>query len=292
MGSIVALTATTDLGLQIMARAAERSGGIKTLAEGRSDEFRVNPFLIKVQDGFNVRDFETQDVADHVDALAISIASVGVKRALKVRNKGGDLVLVDGECRLRATVRAIEVYGADIRTIPVKLADRSESDADATLGILVENSGLEVTPLGKAEVVKRLMNYGWSKSDIAEKSGMSKTRLGQLLDIAGLSPDMKRLISADVISATTAVQTVKANGGDTEKAVDQIKAASGMKMAASGKARVTAKGLSSGPSIKDTMAAIIGAAAVETFSDNGEDSVMLTISAADYEVVRNVLKLS
>ncbi len=286
-----AISSTTDLGKSIAARAASRSGGIKSLSEGRSDTFKVNPFLIEVAEGFNVRDFSSSEVTDHIDALAQSIAQIGVQRPLKVRNKGNKLILVDGECRLRATIRAIDAYSAEIRTIPVILADRSMSEADATLGILVENSGLDVSPLGKAEVVKRLIAFGWTKDDIAEKAGMSKARVFQLLDLSGLSSEVKTLISEGTVSATTALTVAKANDFDDEKTAEQIKTASKTKMAASGKARVTARALGT-PSLKSAVASIISGAGVETFSDGDNDSVTLTISADDYAALQRLLKLA
>ncbi len=293
MATTIALSPATDLSKQIAARAKGRNGAtsIKTLMEGRSDVFKINPFDIEVEDGFNVRDFESPEVAEHVDGLALSISEVGVQRPLKVRNKGGKLILVDGECRLRAVVRAIEVYGAEINAIPVILADRAMSDADAALGILVDNSGLDVSPLGKSIVVKRLTAFGWSQADIAKKAGMSKARVIQLLDLAGLSTEVKGLISAGTVSATTALATARANNFDDDKTAAQIKEAA-TKVAASGKARVTSRALTGG-SLKTTLAGIFGAEGVaETISDGEVDAVALTISADDWATVQKLLKLA
>ena len=103
------IEATTPLGKQIAARAEGRTGGIREIAEGRSDVHRVNPFLIKIEPGFNAREIDAPSTQEHIDELAQSIAKIGVQRPLKVRNKGGEMLLKDGECRLRATIRAIEV---------------------------------------------------------------------------------------------------------------------------------------------------------------------------------------
>ncbi len=283
------MTAASPLSKQIAARAADRTGGIKQIAEGRSDVFKLNPFKIEVEPGFNVRDFGSTALEEHVDGLAQSIAKIGVQRPLKIRNKGNRFVLVDGECRLRAVVRAIEVYGAEIHTIPVTVADRGLSDADAVLGILVENSGLDVTPLGKAEVVKRLTAFGWSEADIAEKAGLSKGRVGQLLSLMGLGEEIKKLIRADKISATTALQVARDNGFDDEKTLAAIKA--GATVAAErGKTRVTAKSVAS-PKATETIGGIISGADVEYVS--GEDeTVILTISKADYAVMCAALKIT
>lgn len=285
------LTPTTDLGMQIAARAEGKSGGIRQITEGRSDVHRINPFLIKVQDGFNVRDFDSDTVSEHIDSLAKSIAEVGVRRPLTVRNKGGELLLKDGECRLRATIRAIEVYGAEVYTVPVILADRSESDADATLGILVENSGLPVTPLGKAEVVKRLKGFGWSNGEIAARAGMSEGRVGQLLDLCGLSEEVKDMIRNETVSSTVALEVARRNDWNDAETAKELKTAQS-KVAAKGKKRVTAKAISA-PKPIELLANIFSNAGVQVENDDGDDdnSVLIALSLEDWLAACALLKI-
>lgn len=296
-----ALALTSDLGKKIAARAAGRTGGIKNLAEGRSDVHKLNPVHIEIESGFNIRDFDNDPIViEHVDNLAQSIAQIGVQRPLKVRNKGNRFILVDGECRLRATIRAIDFYGAEIHTVPVIIADRSMNDADATLGLLVENSGLDVTPLGKGEAVKRLINFGWSKEEVATKSGMSKSRIGQLLDLVGLGSEVQALIKDGTLTATAALGVAREVHFDDAKIVERVKAAVEAKQsapakgkaAASAKTRVTARALTSVPSLKSALATIIGDADVENVGSGDDATVILTISAADYAAVKTLLKLA
>ena len=289
------LTATTPLSMSIAAAAKGKQGAktIRDIAEGRSDEYRVNPFDIEVEDGFNVRDFDSETVAAHIDSLAQSIAQIGVQRALKVRNKGGVLLLKDGECRLRATIRAIEVYGAEIKTVPVKVADRSESDADATLGILVENSGLEVTPMGKAEVVKRLKAFGWSEVDIASKAGLSKARVGQLLDLIGLGEGIKALIRNETVSPTLALEIARQHNFDDVATLKAITTAQ-TKVAAKGRTRVTKKavtGEANATSAKSQIASILSALDVEIDTDGEVDVVCATFAVEDWAKLCELLKI-
>lgn len=284
------LEATTPLAKKIAARAEGRTGGIKAIADGRSDVFRVNPFLIKIEDGFNAREIDSPSTQQHIDELAQSIAKIGVQRPLKVRNKGGVMLLKDGECRLRATIRAIEVYEAEIHSIPVLLADRSESDADSALGILVENSGLPLTPLAKAVVVTRLKGFGWNDDDIAEKAGMSKARVTQLLDLNGLGEEVKSLIRAEVVSPTLALDIARKNKWDDDATVAEIKDAQ-VKVAARGKTRVTAKAVAKVKPI-NTLADIFAAAEVETDDGGeGEDIVMITMTPDQWATVCKTLKI-
>lgn len=279
--------ATTPLAQKIAARAEARTGSsMKSLADGRSDVFRVNPFLIKIEAGFNTREIDAPATQEHIDELAQSIAKIGVQRPLKVRNKGGEMLLKDGECRLRATIRAIEVYGAEIVSVPVLLADRSESDADSALGILVENSGLPLTPLAKAAVVTRLKGFGWTDEDIAAKAGMSKARVLQLLELNGLGEEVKTLIRTEVVSPTLAVDIARSNKWDDEATVAEIKAAQ-TEVAARGKTRVTAKAVASKVKPITVVTDILSAAVV---SSDGEN-VNVSMSREEWEQIRTALKI-
>jgi hypothetical protein len=115
----------SELAKEIAARAKGKTGGIKSIAEGRSDVFQINPYLIEVEEGFNARSFDSPDVRAHIDGLATSIKENGVRNPLRIRKKGDKFTLVDGECRLRATFLAIESYGAEIRSVPVRIQDRA-----------------------------------------------------------------------------------------------------------------------------------------------------------------------
>ncbi len=285
-------TPSTDLGKKIAARAEGKTGGIKNISEGRSDIFRINPKLIEVEDGFNARDFDSPTVIEHIDNLARSIAQVNVKRPLKVRNVGGKYVLTDGECRLRATWRAIEVYNAEIVTIPVMLADRHESAADATLGLIIENSGMELTPLGKADVVKRLKVFGWSEAEIADKAGMSRARVTQLLEMVGLSEDIKALIRNETISPTLALDVARANDFDEAKTLEDIRSGQ-EKVAAKGKTRVTKRavtGAAGAVSVKAKVAELIGTA--DVVRDEEDNMIVASFTEADWIKVCELLKIS
>lgn len=286
-------TPNTPLAQKIADRiGSERSPSMRKMAEGRSDVFRVNPFLIEVEEGFNAREIDAKETQEHIDHLAQSIAQIGVQRPLKVRNKGGKLLLKDGECRLRATIRAIEVYNAEIVTIPVLLAERSETEADSALGILVENSGLPLTPLAKATVVTRLKNFGWSNEEIAEKAGMSKGRVSQLLDMNGLGDGVKDMIRAGVISPTLALEMSRDNGWDDEKTAEDIKKAQ-TEVEARGKTKVTAKAVAKKPKASDVVADILAGVEVEA-DDGGEEGsevVVITMDAAQWAAICSALKI-
>jgi ParB/RepB/Spo0J family partition protein len=281
----------TDLAKSIAARAEGRTGGIKEMQEGRADLYKVNPYLIKVEDGFNVRDFESERMAIHVDELAQSIAAVGLKRALKVRMKAGTLVLVDGECRLRAIFRAIEVYGAEIRTIKVEMTDRAFSDADATLSIAVENDALELTPLEKGTVFKRLENYGWAIADIAKSVGLSSVRVTQLIELTSVPEAVKVLIRQGNIAPTLALTIAKDENFDETAIMARVGEAQ-TTAASKGKTRVTAKNVAgTRTSLREEVAKIIQSATICEDEEDGEETVMIALSSENAALLGKLLKI-
>src|SRR5580698_1123332 len=88
------------------------TGGImpnlKTL-EGvkRTDAYQIDPRILKVKAGFNPRDLTSQENKEHIEELAISIAAVGVKQPLIISNEEDGIYVVNGHCRLAATMLAI-----------------------------------------------------------------------------------------------------------------------------------------------------------------------------------------
>lgn len=270
----------SDLAKKIAKRAEGKSGGIKVIAEGRSDVYQINPYRLEVEDCFNARNFDSPEVVEHIDGLARSIAQVGILRPLKVRNKGGRYFLRDGECRLRATYRAIEVYGAEIHAIPVIVQDRSASDADDVLSLIVENSGLNLTPLEQGSVYKRLQAFGWSINDIADKAGCTPTRVTQLLELQGVPEEVKKMIREGKVSSTLAGTVARQCEFDSEAMIRSLHEA--LKEAEkTGKKKVTAKNVKgSKVSLKKELRAILSKTLVEEDEDEGE--VIIALAKEDY----------
>lgn len=284
---------TSDLAKKIAARAEDRNGSIKNVSEGRSDVYRINPYKIQVEDGFNVRSFDSPDLVDHIDTLARSIAENGVLHPLTLRRKGEVFVVKDGECRLRATIRAIEVYGAEINTVPVCVTARHESDADAVLGIIVENSGLPLDALAKSNVVKRLKAFGWSDTDIANRTAYSKSYVVKLLEMAGLDEEIKDMIRAGTVSATFALETARSNGFDGEKTLAALSEAQTV-AEEKGKARITratTSGKLGAVPVRTRIANIFETVDVDLIDDSEDATVCLTLSAQDWATVKELLKL-
>jgi len=216
----------------VLAHAREKRAGredvvgIKGLLIGKSDTYEVSPFDIHVKPGWNTRDFSTPENREHVEALAGSIAVRGVEQPLIVYTEGGTLYLSDGECRLRATLHAINVLGKEILSVPVRMEPRGSNDADRIAGQLVRNSGKQLSPMEKAEVVRRLLAYKWDVEKIAGHVGLTPGRVKQLLEVLELPEEMRQHVAHGAVSASEAVKVTREHGHAAPAIVEAAVAAS------------------------------------------------------------------
>jgi hypothetical protein len=187
--------------------------GIVRFAERRSDLLRVDPRKLKWEPGFGGRDFETPENKAHIESLKASIMVVGVLNPIAVwHDKIADaLIPVDGECRLRAVMLAIE-DGADIKTIPAIPIARASNAADRIVEQLTRNTGKRYGPLEMAGMVKKLEAFGWKRQEIANKLGMSAQNVANLLDGAAMPEAAQELVRSGEVSFTAARKTIEAEG--------------------------------------------------------------------------------
>lgn len=182
---------------------------LQDIAVGRSDLLRIDPRKIVVDPSFNVR-ADTPELQEHIATLARSISEIGVQKPLTVRLHNDAPYLVDGHCRLQAAL----LLGDMIQTVPCLPEGRGVSEADRTLMLLTQNSGMPLTPLEKAAVFSRLLGYGWSEADIARKAGYSVQHVRNLLDLNAAPSEVLDMVRSGEVSATLAIQEIKTGNSD------------------------------------------------------------------------------
>lgn len=213
--------------------------GITSLSEGRSDLLKIDPRKLHIKEGWNLRDMSAPDTVEHIDMLAQSITEIGVQVPLRAYWEDGKAYITSGHCRLKAALRAIEIYKAELKTVPVQIEDRYANEADRILGQITHNSGKPFTSLEQAKVFKKLLDLGWQQDAIAKKVGISASRVSQILDLLTLPEPVKAMVVAGNVSPTLAVQTVAQNGSKAE----QVLKAGLVEAQAEGKTKVTAANL-------------------------------------------------
>ncbi len=186
---------------------AEKKSGLASISEGRSDVHRVDPRMLHIKPSWNGRDFSDPDNIQHVEELALSIAEIGVKDPLTVIWEDGKAWLVDGECRLRASLLAIE-RGAPLKTVPVRSEERGSNDADLLFSQIIRNKKKPFAQMELARICKRLCDMGWQQNDIAVKSGVTPARISQLLDLLTMPEPIKQMVTNGQVSASMAQKIV------------------------------------------------------------------------------------
>lgn len=262
--------------------------GLASLSQGRSDLFRVNPRDLNIKSGWNQRDLTDPTNVEHIDTLAKSIAEVGVKSPLVVYWEDGKAYVSDGHCRLMAAIRAIEVYKADIKSVPVISDDRYSNEADRIFGQIVHNQGKPFSQLEQSKVFKKLVDLGWNQSEIAKRSGISIGRVSQILELLTMPQGVKNLVTNGSVSATLAMQTVKSVGTEAEQ---KLKA--GLEAAkAEGKTKVKPVHMEGvGDQKKQLRTIVVDAFEYSDVDDEAEDFVIIKMPMNQWELLRKVCGL-
>jgi ParB family chromosome partitioning protein len=192
--------------------------------KGKRDSYPVDPRALKIDPSYNVRDMADPETIAHVRWLADSIKENGVKVPMEVRLDPSDnsLYVVAGHCRHAGTMLAIS-EGADIATVMVIPEPKGTNEVERTLNLVTSNSGLRLSPLATAEVVRRLLAFGWTNEAIAKRLGWkSVATVDNAVVLLGATPDVQAMVRSGAVSASTASKVVRAEGN---KAGATLKAA-------------------------------------------------------------------
>ncbi len=271
---------------------------LKDLSEGRTDVYKIDPRKIQVKAGWNNRDLSDPANQEHIDNLSKSIAEIGVKRPVIIFMENDIPYIEDGECRLRATMLAIE-RGADIKTIMAMSSERHANEADRIFSQIVHNQGKPLTGIEQAKVFKRLMDLGWAQKDIATKAGLSGGRVSQLLELLTLPVVLQKFITDGKASASMVLSTFKKHNGDVALTVAELSGAVAV-AAEQGRTRAMPKDTEDGegnskkakaPSnnLKRHLKALIEASYAAGNVADSEDMVTLSIIESDWAILMEMI---
>lgn len=212
------------------AKAERKQGGLKDFAASRGESYAINPYLIKIEDGWNSRDFTRPEVEAHIDDVARSIVAQGFLRQHPITTvwKNSEPYIRDGECRWRATIRAIEHYGASIKTVWAVTTDRVSSELDLLARQGLANLSLRFSQLEKANHYAKMLKHTTGGNNVAEVAaavGVSETAVQRLLDLYSAPNEVKDLVRGDKVSVEVALDALKEAGGDAAKAKTTLEAA-------------------------------------------------------------------
>lgn len=192
--------------------------------------FAVDPHLLEVEEGFNARPLN----AEHVAEMSIAWRNGAVFPPLEVRVEDGRIFIVDGHHRHAAALDAIS-KGADIKTVDVR--QFRGNDADRVAHMISSASGLPLTPLQLGVQYRKLIGFGWTEKQIADRVGKSGQHVKDMIVLAEANSDVHQAVNAGEVSGTTAAALVKKHGSRAGKVIQ----AGVEKAKASGKTKATPK---------------------------------------------------
>ncbi len=215
---------------------------IRALATGRGDVYSVPLDKIKFREGFNdVREVDPE-YPEHIELLSDSMVAEGFKQDKYVvgfASDDGFCYVTDGHTRIRAARRANE-KGASIEAIPFKVEAKGTNDEDRIFGLVTNNNGRNLTPMGEALVVKQLIGRGVSEKEISRRlPGFTSTKIDRLLTLLSADIEVRDMVQSGQVSATLAINVVKSEGINAAEVLKE----GAVVAAANGKTKVTERSL-------------------------------------------------
>lgn len=158
-----------------------------------------------VEPGYNVREIDEEHVAEFRDAfiagefippLAVQVTEHGVK-------------VIDGHHRYYGAKMATE-SGHEIARLECK--DFSGSEADRIAFMVTSSQGKALSPLERAAAYQRLLNQGWTNTEIAKKVKRSTADVDQHLQLLECGDSLIEMVKAGEVAPTTAVALSREHG--------------------------------------------------------------------------------
>jgi ParB/RepB/Spo0J family partition protein len=179
----------------------------------RFDGYRIDPRILQVTPGYNVRDFSTEQAKESMEILKEQIREEGgVIVPLEVRQVGDELHIVSGHRRHRAVMELL-AEGFEIESVPAIPEPRGTNDTEREFRLILHNQGEPLTALEKAEVIRRLMRRGLTRQDIQKRLGYRSQNSVINFELLLEAPEQLRdAVRDDVIAPSTAVEMVREYG--------------------------------------------------------------------------------
>lgn len=252
----------------------------------RGDGYSLDPRTLVEREGFNVRDYNDPEVIAHIEEFAEAFANGHYVPPITVKVVDGKPEVRDGHCRTRGALLAIE-RGHDIKRVRV---DEFKGDEFAeTALLLTSNDGLALKTLERVAVLKRMINQGHTEAEVADAIGKTTEHVRQMLMMDQMPIELKRMVNANQISATYALELFKEHGTKAvEVAQEALEKAKGngrqkvTRKAVTGRRRLSPKVLNSLRDQMGKMADRFDAIKVE----EGQKEVSVSMSVEEFEALK------
>ena len=223
--------------------AGNMKAAMKEAGAVSADLWQVEPHLINILPGFNVR-IRNEKYEARVRWIADSIKANGFYKnkpltGFVARENGVDKIYAtEGHRRHEAVLLAIS-EGCEIQAIPMVIKPKGTNMEDLTVDMYVSNQSEngDLTVYEQSQLCKRLATMGCTSATIKTRLGYSSAQyVDDLLALAGAPLAVRTLVINEAVAATVAIRALRKHD---DRAGDVLAAA----LVAAGGGRVTPKNL-------------------------------------------------
>lgn len=195
------MTAKSKIHNSLRAFADDKTAGIT-----KGTNFRVDPNLIHIEPGFNLRQ-PSKDLDEDNERLFLAMQAGAFIPPVDVQILDGKITARDGHRRIACAKRLRKTepeYTLECRQLP-------GNDADAVLHMLgTGTGGRPLSPLEAGIGYLRLVKMGQTPAQIAEKLGRSRPTIENGLTLAEAPSKVQKWIIDGDVSATLVREALKA----------------------------------------------------------------------------------
>ena len=195
------------------------------LLQKSGDTYEVALEDIRVYPDLNSR-VKDESYEAHITFLMTSIKENGFFRDKPLAGFGAYdgkkpvLYLVDGHCRFEALTR-LRDEGYEMDYVPLVVKDKSQSVEDLLLSMIASNEHKTFTTLEKALMCKKLRRLGLSSEVIAERLGLTKVRIEQMLQVVGSPASIRKLLEEGQVPFNVALDAIRTHKGDAPAVIQE-----------------------------------------------------------------------
>ena len=167
-----------------------------------------------------ILDDENRDVQwDLVKEYARTIPTKGVEKplltkAVKQEDGTNKYLIIDGQHRILAC-REVEKNGESYGWIPFTV-DNSINNETRQILMLRRNTGASMSTYDEAKCYKKLIDFGWTREEIAKESGKTTSHISQVLPLTSVPKKAEKMLKNGQISSTLLLHVLARHNDDWE----------------------------------------------------------------------------
>ena len=147
---------------------------------------------------------------DELEELSDSIKKIGIFQPILVQDKGDHYMIVAGERRWRAALKA------GLKEVPVIIKNYTEEEI-VIISLLENIQRVDLNPIEEAQTYKKLIDtYKYKQDEVAEKVSKSRVAVTNSMRLLKLADEVQQMLIENVISSGHARALLAVDNKETQ----------------------------------------------------------------------------